>query len=151
MLQASSVLFALRWTPPSRFVEIFMRAQLSRVIRSLSFAAAGSLLAACSTPTDGGVARGGEAGADADLSDGAGDGGGDSGDAGSTASADGGPGYLTTCTMLGTPGDCPAGYMLTCRSFPNKGENLCTHPCSLGCPPPSKGCSAGSGMCAGPP
>ncbi len=87
----------------------------------------------------------------------------DAADSGTDSAPEAGPvdaganGFLTPCTVLGMPGDCPPGENLTCRSYPNPapGRNLCTRPCTpatvaVDCPPPSKGCG-GMGLCAAGP
>jgi hypothetical protein len=63
---------------------------------------------------------------------------------------DAGTRFMTTCTMLGTPGDCPQG--LICANFAGTGK-YCTRTCTKAteatdCPKPSTGCSGG--YCAPP-
>ena len=121
---------------------------LIRVV-PVSFVALLFGVAACSSPTASGSSDAG--GADTAA---AADAGTDSMIAPETG-ADAG-GFLKPCMVLGTPGDCPPGENLTCRSYPNPapGKDLCTRPCTtataaVDCPPPSKGCG-GMGLCAGP-
>lgn len=123
----------------------------------VSFVALVFGVTACSSPSDGGGSDSGTGEAASPATDG-GSGESSTSDSGMMAAetgADAG-GFMTVCTVLGMPGDCPPGENLTCRSYPNPppGKDLCTRPCTaataaVDCPPPSKGCG-GMGLCAGP-
>lgn len=66
--------------------------------------------------------------------------------------ADAGIGFLQQCMVVGSPGDCAAGYQ--CKLFKGKQKNFCTKPCTTAtaatdCPAPSKGCG-GDNFCSPP-
>lgn len=126
---------------------------------------AGATFLACSSDSGGGSSGStGDAGGAGDDGGGGGtgDGGGgtdsagggtDSGGGGGDSGGDSGGGtvaFAGQCTTPNQQSDCQAG--LTCRSYPNKGGNLCTKACPNGnsdCPAPSNKCGGG-GYCAFP-